>query len=259
MNSLGQDTSRPPAGPAPSVERIPRLAHYVWLGGRPLPDDAKRLIEGWHRVLPDFEIKEWNERTFDVQQHPWMQRTHDEGRFSFASDYVRFKVLEEQGGIYLDTDVELRKSLVPFLRDRCFFSFEFDSFLSTCLIGAEPGHPLIRAILGKFDHMDGCQVSNIYWTRHMIDTYPALRLNNREQYIGDGIRILPKEYFIVPGYGATANFARHHAKGTWKPGGGSSRRPHWLRRVLGEVLFFKLVNLRMNWNSEFRRLEKGRR
>lgn len=224
-----------------------------------MPDDAKRYIDGWRQVMPGFEVREWNESNFDVQAHPWMRKTCADRKYSFASDYVRFKVLAEEGGIYVDTDVELRKSLEPFLKERCFFSFEFDSFLSTCLIGAEPGHPLIRAMLARFDHMEGCQVSNVYWTRHMIENYPKLRLNNREQYIGDGIRVLPKEHFIVPAFGGSGNFARHHAHGTWKPGAAKRRRPHWLRRVLGDVLFFKLVNLRMNWNSEFRRLERARR
>ncbi|MCB0811409.1 MAG: hypothetical protein KDB96_19180, partial [Flavobacteriales bacterium] len=130
---------------------------------------------------------------------------------------------------------------------------------STCLIGAEPGHPLIRETLAKFDRMSGCEVSNVYWTRHLIEHYPRLRLNNRDQAVGDGIRILPKEYFIVPSFNKDAGFARHHANGAWRQNAGRRRSPHWLRRLLGDVLFFKLVNLRMNWNSEFRRLERRRR
>ena len=140
------------------------------------------------------------------------------GRFSFASDYVRFKVLEGKAGSIWTRMWSFARALSLFFGSLLLL-FEFVSFLSTCFDpGAEPGHPLIRAILGKFDHMDGCQVSNIYWTRHMIDTYrPASEQSGTLHR--DGIRILPRN---TSSYRATArrdNYARHHAKER-KPGGG---------------------------------------
>ncbi|MCB9168755.1 MAG: mannosyltransferase [Flavobacteriales bacterium] len=209
--------------------------------------------------MPDFAIKEWNETNFDVNSHPWLKEMYAHGRYAFASDYMRLHILAEQGGIYLDTDVEVNRSLDPFLSERCFFSFEFDSFLSTCLVGCEPGHPMIQAVLDRFDDMKGYEVNNTYWTRHMIEHYPEFRLNNRDQVIGEGIRILPKEYFVVPSFRSSENYSRHHAQGSWRADRKRSPWTQWVRRIVGEVVFYKLINIRMNWNSEFKRMEKARR
>lgn len=236
---------------------IPKKIHYVWLGGKPLPAKAKSLIDGWKRVMPDHDVLEWNESNFDVRSHPWMARMYAEGRFAFASDYLRLKVLQEHGGLYLDTDMEVKKHLGPLLDARCLFSFEMDSFLATCIMACEPGHPVMADLLRKYDELSGVVVSNSLVTEHFLETYPDFHVDNREKVLGEGVRILPKEFCVVPTFTGKRNYAVHHAENQWKPGQ-RLRLGRVLRGVIGGALFYKLVNARMNMNSAYRRMDKAR-
>jgi len=236
---------------------IPKKLHYIWLGGEPMPSVMQDCVAGWRRLMPDFEIVEWNEGNLDLASHPWMQRMYDQGNYAFASDYARLMILQEHGGIYLDTDVEVKKSLVPFLNERCFWSFEFDNFLSTCIVGCVPGHHLMAELMAMYDALDDKQVNNALVTEHFIRTYREFTLDNRDQFVGEDIRILPKECFIMPGFDRRKNFSIHHALNTWAPGKRTGIRPgRIVRAIIGDVLFFKLVNRWMGWNDTFREMQR---
>jgi len=236
---------------------IPAKLHYIWLGGKPLPVAMQGWISGWRTVMPEFEVVEWNEGNLDMAHHPWMEQMYRQGHYAFASDYARLMVLHEHGGIYLDTDVELKKSLVPFLQERCFWSFEFDNFLSTCIIGSVPGHPLLKALMTTYDTQAEPVVNNALVTDHFIHQFPEFTLDNRDQMVGGDIRIMPKECFIMPGFDRRLNFSVHHANNHWNAA--KHRGPHlgrMLRTMIGDVLFFKLVNLRMGMNDTFRATQR---
>lgn len=237
---------------------IPRKIHYIWFGGSPLPDRMKARIEGWSRLMPRHEIIEWNEGNFDVTAHPWMERMHDEGRYAFASDYARLCILQQHGGLYLDTDVELKKDLSPFFTERCFWSFEFDSFLSTCIIGVVPGHPLLASLREQYDQLKDGVINNELVTKYFLRNYPEFKLDNSDQRVGGDIRILPKEYFIVPSFDKGKNFGVHHAENHWNEAPNGIGLGGLVRGIVGDVFFFKLVNLRMNWKSEFRAMDRAR-
>ncbi|RYG98901.1 MAG: glycosyl transferase, partial [Alphaproteobacteria bacterium] len=93
---------------------IPKKIHYVWFGGNTKPGHVIDTVESWRQVMPDHEILEWNEENLNISLHPWMEKMHRAGKFAFASDWARLHVLRENGGIYLDTDVELKKPLSRF-------------------------------------------------------------------------------------------------------------------------------------------------
>lgn len=262
MAAVEERTAGAPQGRGPvaaAMERIPRTVHYVWFGGKPKSTAMQAVIDGWSRVMPECEVKEWNEDNFDITLHPWMKRMHEEGRYAFASDYARFMVLLEHGGLYLDTDVVMKKSFLPFFRERCFWSFEFDSFLSTAIIGAEPGHPLIASLLREYDKLTEPRVNNSIVTEYFLRNYPDFHLNNRDQMLPEGVHVFPKEYFVVPGFGTRKNFSTHEANNHWKPEKDGFRAGPMVRKVIGEVLFFKLVNLRMNMTSDYPRMDRARR
>jgi hypothetical protein len=122
---------------------IPKVLHYIWIGGAPLPKAFQDNIDQWQRLMPDYRIVRWDERNFDVHGHPWMRKMYAERGFAFASDYMRLKILHEHGGIYLDTDTWLKKRLDPFLDDHLIVPFEFDCHLSTGVIAARKGHPFL--------------------------------------------------------------------------------------------------------------------
>ena len=86
---------------------IPKIVHYCWFGGKPLPEDAKKCIASWRKYLPDYEIKEWNESNFDVNSNRYVREAYESRKFAFVTDYVRLYALVMEGGIYMDTDVEV--------------------------------------------------------------------------------------------------------------------------------------------------------
>ena len=131
---------------------IPRRIHYVWVGGK-LPDHQKKLIDGWRRLNPEYEFICWNEDNIDFGV-PAIQRAYQEKRWSKVADIVRLKAVHAQGGIYLDTDIDLRKSLDPLLDHSCFWSFQIEHHLTdwVCngVFGAEAGHWFVKEVL---DHV----------------------------------------------------------------------------------------------------------
>ena len=202
--------------------------------------------------MPDYEIVEWNEDHFDVNQHPWIRRMHEQKQFAFASDWARLKILQQHGGIYLDIDVEVMKSLDPFLAHRMFWGFEYECYLATSIIGSEAGHPFLAEILALYDTLEEPMINNRLVTRHFLKAFDAFRLDGSKQVLDQDVHIYPKEYFSVPTHQADGGYARHHATNLWRSKPIHSRFKHIVRKCLGEVLYFKLVAWKINHTHEFK-------
>ena len=103
---------------------IPKIIHYCWFGRKPLSPLALKCIASWKKHLPDYEIKEWNEDNFDVNQIPYIEQAYKCKKYAFVSDYARFKIMYEYGGVYFDTDVEVVKPLDDIIDKGTFFGLE---------------------------------------------------------------------------------------------------------------------------------------
>src|SRR6187402_3325286 len=103
---------------------IPKTIHYCWFGKGKMPKLVNKCIESWKKHLPDYEIKEWNEDNFDVNIIPFTTEAYKSKKYAFVSDYARFKILYDEGGIYLDTDVEVFRNFDNFLDNETFTGFE---------------------------------------------------------------------------------------------------------------------------------------
>lgn len=99
---------------------IPKIIHYCWFGGKPLPEMAEKCIASWRKYNPGYQIKRWDENNFDLECDFFPGEAYQVGRWAFVSDYARLKIIYENGGIYLDTDVEVIKSLDELLSFQCF-------------------------------------------------------------------------------------------------------------------------------------------
>ena len=238
---------------------VPKIIHYIWFGSKPKPEGMLAAIEDWRRLMPGYELREWNESNIDMAGHPWMKRMYDQKRYAFASDYARFQILWEHGGIYLDTDVVLKKSLEPLLTHACVLSFELDVFLATCAIAAVPRHPLIGALMAEYDHLKKPVVNNALVTAYFLRTYPHFRLNNEEQLLGKDVRVLPKEYLIVPSFDRNKNYAVHNSRNPWRTDRRKLRFGQLVRPLIGDVLFFKLINAHVSLTNEFAPLAREHR
>ncbi len=132
-------------------ETIPKVIHYVWVGGKPLTPLAERCLASWHKYLPDYEIKLWNEKNSPMQ-HPYVQTMYKLKKWAFVADYIRFWVLAKEGGIYLDTDTEVLKSFDDLLNKRVFFGKTKDGVTAAGVIGARPTERVIQDIFKVYEN-----------------------------------------------------------------------------------------------------------
>lgn len=103
---------------------IPKVIHYFWFGGKPLTELACKCIASWKRYLPDYEICRWDESNFDVNIISYTRDAYAAGKYAFVSDYARFRVLYDHGGVYFDTDVEVLKPMSDVLANGPYMGFE---------------------------------------------------------------------------------------------------------------------------------------
>ena len=146
---------------------IPKIIHYCWFGRNPLPESAQKCIASWRKFFPGYEIKEWNEDNFDVNQIPYVSEAYAAGKYAFVSDYARFKILYDNGGLYFDTDVEVIRSFDDILDKGAFMGCELTPELSTGVnpglgLGVAPGLGLYAELLDiyselRFINPDGSQ------------------------------------------------------------------------------------------------------
>ena len=114
-----------------------KVIHYCWFGGKPLPKMAKKCIKSWKKYLPDYEIKQWNENNFDVNINNFVKGAYEKKKWAFVSDCARAYALLNEGGIYFDTDMELKKD-ISFLLDKDFFIGREDSgYIAAGVIGVK--------------------------------------------------------------------------------------------------------------------------
>jgi mannosyltransferase OCH1-like enzyme len=132
------------------MSRIPKIIHYVWVGGKPLSPQAELCIASWKRCAPDYEIKQWDE-TNSPMQHPYVQAMYDAKKWAFVSDYIRFNALLHEGGVYLDTDQELLQSIDRFLDNEGFVGRSRRGHIESSIIGAIPGADFVKRALMFYD------------------------------------------------------------------------------------------------------------
>lgn len=132
---------------------IPKRIHYCWFGPQPMSKTIQNCIASWKRHLPDFELILWTESNSDLS-HPFVKQALQDKKWAFVSDYIRLKVLSEQGGVYLDTDMLMLRDFSELLVQNCFVGLESIRYVSCGVIGAKKNHPYILKCLDHYDTID---------------------------------------------------------------------------------------------------------
>lgn len=127
------------------MSMIPKVIHYCWFGGNDKNELIQKCLASWREHCPSFEIKEWNESNFRVDDFPFTKKMYAQKKWAFVSDYARLHILAEHGGFYLDTDMLLLRSLSPLCEHECVLGEEESGIISAGMIGAIPHHPFIDA------------------------------------------------------------------------------------------------------------------
>lgn len=171
---------------------IPKKIHYIWLGDKPLDLTSRICINSWRRICPDYEIILWNEQNLDIEGlkrgNAFFRACVERKLWAFAADYLRLKILYDEGGIYLDTDVEVIKRLDGFLESSFFVGWESPEFIAAGVIGAEAGSKVLERLLEFYDReiwdANYCNIPVIF--TNLIQNEPDVF---RE------IAVYPSEYF----------------------------------------------------------------
>lgn len=206
---------------------IPKIIHYCWFGGKPLPEFARQCIASWKEYLPEYEIREWNEQNFDVNGNAYVREAYEARKFAFVTDYVRLYALYTEGGIYMDTDVEVLKPLDRFLFHAAFSGFEDDKMIPTGIMASEKGGRWVRENLAyymdrHFLKPDGnldLTTNVVTLTNYMLKH--GLKQNNTYQDFPGLITFYPKDFFCpkshVNGriYLTSNTHTIHHFAGSW--------------------------------------------
>lgn len=222
---------------------IPKVIHYCWFGGNPLPELAKKCIESWRKFLPDYEIKEWNESNFDVNSIPYTAVAYRAKKYAFVSDYARFVILYKYGGVYFDTDVEVIAPMDDILARGPYMGCETDAnsgyqnvWDSSPKITVAPGlgfaceagNPFLATMIDyykgiKFQSSHGKNDTTTivtHTTRNLMKY--GLKVVPGIQVLEGGWHIYPSEYFGPQRIANTEQFETtsntrtiHHYAGTW--------------------------------------------
>lgn len=207
---------------------IPKIIHYCWFGGNLLPDEVKKYMETWKKYCPDYEIKEWNESNFDINQNQYCREAYEARKWAFISDYARLKILYDYGGIYMDTDVEVCKPLDCLASYDFWSGFESESQIPTGIMASCRDNELLEYLLSYYDDKHFRNENGSYDTTTNVTTITKMvkdkydiELNNTFQIFGDNNAIFPFEYFCAKStedgkIKKTENtYTIHHFAGSW--------------------------------------------
>ena len=208
---------------------IPKIIHYCWFGGKPLPQEVKECMTSWKTFCPDYQIQEWNESNFDLRACPYVEQAYEAGMWAFVSDFARIKILFEVGGIYMDTDVELLKSIDPLLVNKAFMGFEAGLGVNSGLIaGSLPKLPIMEELINDYCRLEFVTNTGEYNLTTCVEYQTALLekrgllRENKIQVISD-ITIYTTEYFSPMSHVTgiiditDKTYSIHKYEGTWAP------------------------------------------
>lgn len=226
---------------------IPKIIHYCWFGKGALPELVERCIASWHKFMPSWEFKAWTEENFDISAAPrYVQEAYAAKKYAFVSDYVRLWALEKEGGVYLDTDVEVLRSLDTLLNDTAFIGLEESLALlpGTCVMGCEAHCLWVKDMLStynavRFVREDGSldMTTNVQRLGARMQE-GGLQKERKIQYLPQwGLRVYTHDYFSpitsTRVMRKTKNtYAIHRYAGTWVDSKNSNFRNWWIVREI---------------------------
>lgn len=210
------------------VSLIPKIIHCCWFGSQEPSAQMNDCIESWKKYLPDYQIKIWNEHNLDFSECRYAQEAFKLQKWAFLSDYVRLRVLHEEGGIYFDTDVEVLKIFDDFLELPAFIGFESPEALCTAVIGSEKGGRWVDRLINLYksrrfvdDSGEIDYTTNVKFITEVCVSEFGLNLNGCRQNLDDQVEVYPCETFSPIDFqtgirsSIDKSYSIHHYMGSW--------------------------------------------
>lgn len=196
---------------------IPRKIHFCWFSEEPYPETVKTCIDSWKRFLPQYELVLWDSKRAKAAHIPWIDKALEEKRWAFAADAVRLYAIYTEGGIYLDSDVEVLKNFDPLLERDYFFGYENGSDrIEAAVFGAKAGFPAIRDALHFY------QSHPFDYNEHQVD-FLVIPHILRESFRNWNLEIFDESVFSPKSFTdgsirtTDSTFCIHHFSSSWRP------------------------------------------
>lgn len=132
-------------GAISSQKQIPEIIHYVWIGQE--PQSVQQAIQTWQKFMPHYKIKKWDETNCPIEQSPLALKALKQQKYQWVSDFCRLYALNNEGGLYLDTDMYLKAPLDELLTEPLVLVGETTSTVSGGIFASAPHHPFISRLL----------------------------------------------------------------------------------------------------------------
>lgn len=231
---------------------IPKTIHYCWFGRGPMPELALKCIESWHKFMPDWDYKLWNEDNFDVNSVPYVKEAYEARKFAFVTDYVRLYALCAEGGVYMDTDVEVLKPYDDLLHLSAFTGYEGSKFMPpvTGTMASEANGEWVKEQLDSYKDAHFIKADgSLDLTTNTQRISRIMRENGFQQdgkyHVYKDLHVFPTDYFCPKQ--TTGEYLRtehtycdHHFMGSWD----DNKKSHWLVGLIGQKNMTRLIKLK---------------
>lgn len=251
---------------------IPKTIHYVWLGNGNMTPFIKSCVNSWEKVMPEYKIKCWNEKNFDINSVPWVKEAIEKKKWALAADYIRLYALYTEGGIYMDTDVKVFKKFDDFLKYDFFSSVEYhpdifeeygrrqvdtdgnslkegDSIgglgILSALIASVPGNLFIKDCLNFYHEKHFIQEDGSLFVENIIPDIMAtiavkygFHYLDKTQFLDNNMVLFDSSVFAgnISGYSKERSYSMHYCDGSWRD---NQTLKHKLKSFLRNYIFKK--------------------
>ena len=207
---------------------IPKIIHYCWLSGDPIPEELQGWMNTWKKKLPDWEFILWDKSRFDINTVEWVRQAYEAKKYAFAADYIRHYAVYNYGGFYMDMDIEVVKNLDGLLSRRYVLGAETKTAIEAGVFGAEKSSPLIKSCLDwysnkNFVNDDGsyCMITCPIVMFRSISVNHEIEISSEISADENKVTLLPRDFLTVKSSTTgvvkkTKNtYTVHHFAGSW--------------------------------------------
>ncbi|GAT62305.1 glycosyltransferase family 32 protein [Paludibacter jiangxiensis] len=240
---------------------IPKKIHFCWLSDEPYPELISKCIASWQRYLPDYEFVLWDKNKFNIENIPWVKEAYANKKYAFAADYIRLYALYTEGGIYLDSDIEVIKDISPLLEQTSFMGFETAGCLEPAVMGAGQGMEWVKKCLDYYKDKHFIKSDGTLEMRplpgimgEILDKDYSLPKNISDSIVlnNAGLTLYPAHYFSPKNYHTkqihitSETYTIHHFEVSWAQKGLVYKLKKYLHRIIISTLGQKMHDLIVN-------------